>query len=76
MEGSGDAPNPVKTETAQREVKLPPGIGQREFERAMEDLRSLVGAEHVASPLYFDSTLLAADAMLFTGNQRGTAQRR
>ncbi|KAL8279162.1 hypothetical protein RQP46_008418 [Phenoliferia psychrophenolica] len=47
MAGSEDSPNPIKTETARREVTLPPGIGKMEFELAMDDLRSLIGAEHV-----------------------------
>lgn len=49
MEGSGDSSNPVKVNTARREVTLPPGIGQVEFARAMDDLRGLIGAEHVVS---------------------------
>lgn len=47
MAGSGDAPNPVATETERREVTLPPGMGEREFERAIEGLRGLVGGEYV-----------------------------
>jgi hypothetical protein len=48
MKGSGDDPNLGRPmETARREVQLPPGLSKVEFERAMEDLRGLVGAEHV-----------------------------
>ena len=47
LANSGQSPNPVKTETARREVTLPPGLSTIEFYRAIEDLKGLIGAQHV-----------------------------
>lgn len=48
MAVGSDAPNLGRpTETARRAITLPPNLSKVEFERAIEDLKAVIGAEHV-----------------------------
>lgn len=37
----------VQVASGKREIRLPPGMNKAQFERAMDDLRGLIGAENV-----------------------------